>query len=72
MLAPLRKQQHVFRHLQMMGAGVLSRGEEIDRLQRARIGGVQNRHAVAEHVPDIDVLRLNITCTPSGRPPMSL
>src|SRR3954470_8463047 len=40
----------------MMGAGVLSCGEEIDRLQRTRIGCVQDRHTVTEHVSDIDVL----------------
>ena len=31
------------------------RGEEADRLQPPRIGGVENRHAIAEHVADVDV-----------------
>src|SRR6266853_979919 len=30
-------------------------GEEADRLQLPRIGGVENRHAIAEHVADVHV-----------------
>jgi hypothetical protein len=52
----VRKQQQVFRHLEVVSAGVLSCGEEIDRLQRTRIGRIQDCHAVAEHVSDIDVV----------------
>src|SRR6266567_5194873 len=39
-----------------MRAGVLPGGEEIHRLWVARIAGIQNSHAVAEHVTDIEVL----------------
>jgi len=38
-----------------MRAGVDAGGEEADRLQPPRIGGVENRHTVAEHVADVDV-----------------
>ena len=49
-------QQHqVIGYLQMMRAGILPGGDEVDRLQFARIGGVENGHAVAEHMPDIEV-----------------
>ena len=49
------EQQQVVGDLQVMRAGVVAGGEEADRLQAARIGGVENRHAVAEHVADVDV-----------------
>ena len=49
-------QQHqIVRDLQVMRAGVDSRGEEADGLQPARIRGVEDRHAIAEHVADIDM-----------------
>jgi len=31
----------------------------MDRLQLARIGGVENRHAVAEHVADVNVFAVD-------------
>ena len=39
-----------------MGAGILPGGEEIHRFRVARIAGIQNGHAVAEHVTDIEML----------------
>src|SRR3989442_552969 len=38
-----------------MRAGIDARGEEADGLQPARIGGVENRHPIAEHVADINM-----------------
>ena len=47
------EQQQVAGNLQVMGAGRVSAGEEADGLELARIGRIQNRHSVAEHVADI-------------------
>ena len=49
------EQQQIVGDLQVVRAGVGARGEEADRLQAARIRGVENRHAIAEHVADVDV-----------------
>src|SRR5258708_500389 len=40
----------------MMGTGVLPGRKKIYRFQIARVAGVQNGHAVAEHVTDIEVI----------------
>ena len=49
------EQHHIVGDLQVMGACVDAGGEEPDRPQPPRIGGVENRHTVAEHVADVDV-----------------
>ena len=41
--------------LQVMRAGVAAAGEEPDRLQAARIAGIEDRQAVAEHVTDVQM-----------------
>src|SRR5436190_24023451 len=38
-----------------MRAGAGARSEEADRLQTARIRGVENRDAIVEHVADVDM-----------------
>ena len=48
-------QHQILGDLQMMRARVGAGGPEIHRLQIARIGSVDRRQAVAEHVADIDV-----------------
>src|SRR5882757_5265987 len=40
----------------MMGSGVLPGGEKTHRLQAAWIARIQNGHAIAEHVTDIEVV----------------
>ena len=62
------EQQQIVGHLQVMRASVDSRGEEADRLQPARIGGVENRHAIAEHVADIDVAAVHHHLDAVGAP----
>ena len=47
------EQKQVAGNLQVMGPGEVSAGEEADGLQFARIRGIQNRDAVAEHVADV-------------------
>ena len=47
------EQQQIVGNLQVMRAGEVAAGEEADGLQAARIRGVENRHAVAEHVADV-------------------
>ena len=49
------EQHQIVGDLQVMRAGAAAGGEEADRLQPARIRGVENRHAVAEHVADVDM-----------------
>ena len=49
------QEQDIVCDLEVMRAGVDSGGEEADRFQLARIGGVENRHAIAEHVADVDM-----------------
>src|SRR5260221_7800618 len=50
-------QEHqVVRNLQMMRAGVRTIGEEVHGLQPARIGGIQDGNAVAEHMADVDMI----------------
>jgi hypothetical protein len=40
----------------MMGSGVLPGGEKTHRLETARVAGIQNGHAIAEHVTDIEMV----------------
>ena len=47
------EQQQVIGNLEVMGPGKVSSGEEADRFQFARIGRIQDRDSVAEHVADI-------------------
>ena len=49
------EQQQIVGDLQVMRARIGAGGEEADRLQVARIRGVENRHPVAEHVADVDM-----------------
>jgi hypothetical protein len=49
------EQHQIVGHLQVMGASIDSRGEKSDRPQAARVGGIEHRHPIAEHVADIDV-----------------
>ena len=49
------EQQHIVGDLQVMRASSGPRGEEADRLQPARVLGIENRDAVVEHVADVDV-----------------
>ena len=52
----VREQQEIAGHLQVVRARVGAGREEADGLEAPRIGGVENRHAVAEHVADVEVL----------------
>ena len=53
------EQQQIFGHLQMMRAGVVAAGEKSDGLQPPRIRRIEYRHAVAEHVADIEMTAID-------------
>ncbi len=55
MFAPFASSSRSSRHLEVMCPGVDARGEEADRLQVPRVRRVENCHAIAEHVADIDM-----------------
>ena len=55
MFAPLASSSRSSANLQVMRPRVITAGEESHRLQAPRVGRIQNRHAVAEHVSDIKV-----------------
>src|SRR5438105_12797979 len=42
----------------MMRPGVLPGRKKVHRLQAARIAGIENGHAIAEHVTDIEVVAI--------------
>src|SRR6202008_4271795 len=52
---PVCEQKKILFNLQVMGTRKISAGEKADRLQPARIRGVEDRHSIAEHVADIKV-----------------
>ena len=54
-ICAVSEQHHIVGDLQVMRAGAATRGEEADRLQTARIRGVENRYAIVEHVADVDI-----------------
>ena len=51
-----------------MRAGAGARGEEADRLQTARIRGVENRYAIVEHVADVDMAAVHHDLHTVGAP----
>ena len=51
----ISQKQHIFGNLEVMRPCVVAAGEKADRLQPARIRGIQDRHAVTEHVADINM-----------------
>ncbi|HEV3447309.1 MAG TPA: hypothetical protein VG099_21895 [Gemmataceae bacterium] len=53
------EQQQIVRHLQMMRTRVDAGSEEIHGFEIARVGGIERCHAVAEHVPDIEVFTVD-------------
>ena len=50
------EQHQIVRNLQVMGARVLAGGEKARGFQVARVRRIQNGDAVAEHVPNVNVL----------------
>ncbi len=48
-------EEQILGGLQVMGAGVIAAGEKRDRLETPRVSGIEHRHAVAEHVADVQV-----------------
>src|SRR6185312_10938099 len=67
------QQEQVLGNLQVMGAGIVSAGEKADRLHFARVPGVEDRDAVAEHMANVEVSavvhHLNAVGTPADVAP---
>ena len=54
-IGAIGEQQHIFCNLQMVRTRVVTAGKKPNRLQAPRVRSVQNRQAIAEHVPDIQM-----------------